>query len=150
MPYWHGYVCDQSKSPDRASKQSTRSVPPISGRAFGALILFVSAAVTKSATYTFPSATAGPEYPPAIFFSQRTFGPATGNLSSIPVSRHTESRFGPSHWGQSSARAVSEASTISRLAVNGRKKDIGSSWIQFHLNKVFPPIPTGSQQSAGC
>src|SRR6188508_1919423 len=37
-------------------------------------------------------------------FRHTTFGPPAGSRSTIPVSRQTPSRFGPSHCGQSSAR----------------------------------------------
>src|SRR5580704_10656590 len=46
------------------------------------------------------------------------FGPPLGNLSRMPVSRQTPSRWGPSHCGQSSARAQQHRTTRHGRASN--------------------------------
>jgi hypothetical protein len=55
---------------------------------------------------TRPCATTGPEKPLPTFARQRTSSPEAGMASMMPVSRHTPSRFGPRHCGQSSARTA--------------------------------------------
>src|SRR6516164_7214432 len=53
-----------------------------------------------------------------------TLGPPAGNFSTIPLSRHTPSRFGPSHCGQSSARAV-ETVTVAAAVKRQYQKRVG-------------------------
>src|SRR4051794_3828257 len=91
---------------------------------------FAPLAGTWSVTYTRPLATAGPEYPPPTGLRHLIFGPPLGKVSTMPVSRQTASRLGPSHCGQSSARSVGVAGGLVRtrtakhsaaLTTNGRR-----------------------------
>ena len=52
---------------------------------------------TNSERKSLPLATVGLEYPAPHGCRQSTFGPPAGNLSTMPVSRQTPSRFAPSH-----------------------------------------------------
>src|SRR3974390_1991718 len=103
MVYGHSYSYFHTNFPSASSRQSTRSRPRIEPRWNGSEGLLASAARRRSVTYTRPLATAGPESPGPMLVRQQTGGPFVGNFSTMPDSRHTESRLGPSHWGQSSA-----------------------------------------------
>src|SRR5688500_14138031 len=73
-----------------------------------------------------------------------TFGPPSGNRSKMPVSRHTESRFGPSHCGQSSALAMPAAKIRRASSRMWRARVIfmseglvGRRWVQKRLAVLY-------------
>src|SRR6266576_572413 len=55
---------------------------------------------------------------------QRTGGPSAGSFSTIRVSRHTASRCGPSHCGQSSAKTIADGASAPVSAAKS-SKDFG-------------------------
>src|SRR5438093_6418947 len=67
---------------------------------------------------------------------QRTFGPAAGNFSRMPVSRQTPSRCGPSHCGQSSADKENVTSAASRSRIVFMDREIP---IERELSRRAPP-----------
>src|SRR5215211_2056832 len=73
-----------------------------------------------------PLATAGPAYPIPIGSFHTCFGPPAGNLSTSPVSRHTPSRFSPSHCGQSSDEATLVLTATTTRLQNRRMMPPGS------------------------
>src|SRR5262245_59781593 len=98
----HSYSCFHRSLPSAAAKQRTRSLlasPSLPEDSFPLATL----APTRSMTKTRPCETAGPAKPPPIGCLHSTFSPSDGNFSRMPVSRHTPSRLGPSHCGQSAA-----------------------------------------------
>ena len=74
-------------------------------------IRFFAYTTEHSARPSLQLSTAGPAYPPPTGTRHRTRGPPSGNFSATPASRHTPSRCGPSHCGQSSALTVPGASS---------------------------------------
>src|SRR6266550_8895490 len=73
---------------------------------------------------------------------QRTGGPPLGNFSTMPVSRHTASRCGPSHCGQSSAQMVADGTSTQANAAES-SKDFGCT----ARNVVKPPTSPQSNKS---
>ena len=53
-----------------------------------------------------------------------TFGPPAGNLSRMPSSRQTLSRFGPIHCGQSSAEAAAGAAKNAKAKSSNLRTDM--------------------------
>ena len=83
---------------------------------------------------------------------QRTGGPLVGNFSTMPDSRQTESRLGPSHCGQSSANRALPARN---QAQNAPRRKLQIRCMATHYMNLgvfalnFLPLKTFPRSSAG-